>query len=124
MFNVPSDWTFYSANGDSMTFQMSGHTVSAPRVVIFKRKTPTLGRNGEFSLSSYEVKGTIGHLDADGKPMRQRSHVTVSIDAPVGADRSVVKTLLSSLGGQLQDASFQDAALDSLLFPGPVADNA
>nr|URG16489.1 MAG: coat protein [Leviviridae sp.] len=117
MTTVPSTYQNYGSENGNRQFLMPGHSVSAPRVLSVRRKNPTLNGNGEFSLPLYELKFTVGHVDSEGKPLKQRSHITLTVQHPVGADQTAVNTAIDDLVTVISQASFKDDAMVDLMYP-------
>jgi hypothetical protein len=60
-----------SNEGNSVTWQLPGHTVQKPRLAIFKRVIPAYNQQTQkWSDARYSYKVVYGILDADGAPVR------------------------------------------------------
>lgn len=116
MYQLPEGFKEYSRDGDSVTFIRPGHTVSEPRLLIINRKTPVANGNG-FSIPQYRVRTVDGHVDSDGKPVRDRSAVDIYIRKPVDASLEPIQTSLAAIATMLADVDFQDDALVDYMFP-------
>lgn len=121
MSNVPSDWQEFSESQDRKTFVLPGHSVTEPRAVVFSRKLPAYNKNTGFSLPSYNIKASLGYLNALGQPMSQKGHVNVEISLPVGAEVTAIKSVMTQFGALLSDAEIQDDAVGDFMFPDPAA---
>lgn len=72
-FNLPAGSVLQgtSNEGNSVTVQLPGHTVQAPRLAIFKRVIPAYNQQTQrWSDAKYNFKVVYGVLDADGAPVR------------------------------------------------------
>lgn len=60
-----------SNEGNSVTWQLPGHTVQKPRLAIFKRVIPAYNQQTHrWSDAKYNYKVVYGVVDADGAPVR------------------------------------------------------
>lgn len=73
-------------DGNSVTWQLPGHTVQKPKLAIFKRTVPTYNQNAQkWSDPAYQYKVVFGVVDADGNPVRPNIQIgTEGIKYPMG----------------------------------------
>lgn len=109
-FNLPAGSTLQgtSNEGNSVTWQLPGHTVQAPRLAIFKRVIPSYNQQTQkWSDSKYNYKVVYGVLDADGAPVRPNIQIGtegivlplsgVDLSATVAAAWGVFQTLTAGI---------------------------
>lgn len=116
MFQLPDGYFEYEKNSDSATYIRPGHTVSEPSLLIINRKTPVANGNG-FSIPVYRLRLIDGHLDGDGKPVKERSSVEILIKQPVNASLTRIQAALDFASSMLADEDFQDDALVDYMYP-------
>lgn len=117
MYTLPAGWYIYSQTADSVTVARPGHTVSAPRLVIFDRKVPTLNPQGTFSVPTYRVRFIDGHVDGDGIPLREKSLVELTVRNPLPAGVVAVTASLAAMATLVAAAEFVDDAVNDQMFP-------
>lgn len=73
-------------DGNSVTWQLPGHTVQKPKLAIFKRTVPTYNQTTQkWSDPAYQYKVVFGVVDAEGNPVRPNIQIgTEGIKYPMG----------------------------------------
>lgn len=82
--------TEYSTLGDKRTYTTAGHTVSKPKIVMCKRKTPV----GNQVVSSFEVSVIHATEDADNLVIPQKPSMSVTVTQPINGDVADVAAIL------------------------------
>lgn len=98
-FNLPAGSVLQgtSNEGNSVTWQLPGHTVQKPRLAIFKRVVPAYNQQTQkWSDAKYNFKVVYGVLDADGAPVRP--------NIQIGTEGIVMPLYGEDLAGTEQEA--------------------
>jgi len=88
--------TEFSTNGDSKTWTLSGHTVSAPKIVIQKRKVPV----GNQTVGENVISVIRGTVDSNGAVLPSKVVMSVTIRYPVAGlatDVTAVRDVLKDI---------------------------
>lgn len=120
MYEAPAGSVFFGDAPDQSTFVLSGHSVSAPYLLIFDRKVPQSNGTG-VTTPSYRVRIIRQMVDGESALLEPRAVVDATIRWPIGGDVSVVKAMVALLGDIFSDSDFQDDAIDTQILPRTVA---
>jgi hypothetical protein len=84
--------TVFSTFGDTRTFVQSGHSVSAPKLVIQKRKVP----KGNQKVGETVISVVNSTVDSASLPLESRVQFSASIRYPVDGSASDVAAALAT----------------------------
>lgn len=81
----------FSDKENSRTYMVSGHTVSAPKLVIQKKRPPATTESNAES----ELMVVYGTSDAAGNPLSKKVVFTMSVRYPANGDAADVTAALA-----------------------------
>jgi hypothetical protein len=108
--------TLASTEKDREVYYLAGHTVKAPRILIFSRSIPSGGSDKE--VLKYSFKAVFGDRNSDGTAKSGNIIGTFSLNVPQDQAASLAKTLFETMWGQMSNSTVSDAAIDQGLLPG------
>jgi hypothetical protein len=108
--------TLASTEKDREVYYLAGHTVKAPRILIFTRSIPSGGSDKE--VLKYGVKAVFGDRNSDGTAKSGNIIGSFTLSVPQDQTAALAKELVASMWGQLSNSSVSDAAIDQGLLPG------
>lgn len=118
MFPIPTDYTIFRQEGDSVTLRHSASTPAEPRLIIIDRHMATYdAKNGRWSVPSYRVRVIRGLVDGDGAPRSERLLVDATFRTPIGAESLFTSELLPDFITVVDSEGFGDAVISQTL-PG------
>jgi len=91
MAAIATTMTEFSDKENSRTYQVSGHTVQAPKLVIQKRKVPST----TTASSESTVMVVYGTEDADGNPIQSKVVFDVSVRYPANGQSADVAAAMA-----------------------------
>lgn len=115
-----SNWTLYRHNGDNNLFTRVGHQIAAPLTVGFTRKEASPSSLPADQVTRYNVRYSIGHVNADGNPLRAKDSISLEISKAVAADSVKLNAALDELATYIASPEFKAMVGTTLTLPRDV----
>lgn len=115
-----STWNLYRQSGDNNLFTRQGHQLAAPLTVGFTRKEASPSSLVEDQVTRYNVRYSIGHVDANGRALRAKDSINLEISKAVAADSVKLSAALDELASYISSPAFKAVVSQTLTLPRDV----